>query len=59
MSDLTIVAEPREVVGKKVKGLRRDGLIPAVMYGSSELRHIQVNDRAVRAVFRNEGTASL
>lgn len=59
MSDLTIVAEPREVVGKKVKELRRDGLIPAVMYGSSELRHIQVNDRAVRTVFRNEGTASL
>ena len=29
------------------------------MYGSSDVRHIQVNDRAVRAVFRNEGTSSL
>lgn len=31
--DVTLRAEPRTVVGKKVKALRREGLIPGVVYG--------------------------
>src|SRR5687767_2501667 len=31
--DVTLRAEPRPVVGKKVKALRREGLIPGVVYG--------------------------
>lgn len=33
MADLVLRAEPRTVVGKKVKQLRRDGKIPGVVYG--------------------------
>jgi large subunit ribosomal protein L25 len=33
MDELILRAEPRTVVGKKVKQLRRDGLIPGVVYG--------------------------
>ncbi|MGH2562406.1 MAG: 50S ribosomal protein L25 [Thermomicrobiales bacterium] len=33
MADLMLRAEPRTVVGKKVKQLRRDGKVPGVVYG--------------------------
>lgn len=33
MDEIELQAEPREVLGKKVKGLRRDGKLPAVIYG--------------------------
>lgn len=33
MADLMLRAEPRTVVGKKVKRLRLDGKVPAVVYG--------------------------
>jgi large subunit ribosomal protein L25 len=33
MEEIVIQANHREVIGKKVKGLRRDGMLPAVVYG--------------------------
>ncbi len=33
MDDLVLRAEPRSILGKKVKRLRREGLIPGVVYG--------------------------
>jgi large subunit ribosomal protein L25 len=33
MDGLILMAEPRTVVGKKVKQLRREGLVPGVVYG--------------------------
>ena len=33
MAEIIIKANKREVVGKKVKGLRRAGILPAVIYG--------------------------
>ena len=33
---LTLAAEPRELLGKKVASLRRDGRLPAVVYGHGE-----------------------
>jgi large subunit ribosomal protein L25 len=33
MDQVELVAQPRSVVGKKVKVLRREGLIPLVLYG--------------------------
>lgn len=57
MSELTLVGEPRTVTGKKVKNLRAEGLVPGVVYGKGrESQHIQLNDRALRTVFRNNGT---
>lgn len=39
-----VAAEPRDVVGKKVSSLRRQGILPAVIYGAeTESKPIQVN----------------
>jgi large subunit ribosomal protein L25 len=35
MEEVILKATPREVVGKQVKALRRQGLLPAVLYGRS------------------------
>lgn len=37
MEEIVINANKREVVGKRTKGLRREGILPAVIYG----RHIE------------------
>lgn len=52
---LTLVAEPREVVGKKVNQLRRENLVPAVVYGQREPFNIQMNKFEVRRTFRRNG----
>lgn len=56
---LTIEAEPRSVTGKKVKRLRNDGIIPAVIYGQKEPVNIQLNNRLLRRVLRVAGTSQL
>ena len=53
-----VSAEPREVVGKKVSALRRQGILPAVVYGKDlESRPIQMDahefDVLRRTVARN------
>lgn len=41
-----VSAEPREVIGKKVANLRREGILPAVVYGGGqESRNIQLDAR--------------
>ena len=41
-----VSAEPREVIGKKVANLRREGLLPAVVYGGGqESQNIQLDAR--------------
>jgi large subunit ribosomal protein L25 len=55
----TLVAEPRSVTGKKVKQLRRDGLIPAVIYGQREPVHVQIDNLVLRRVLREAGSTSL
>jgi len=41
-----VSAESREVIGKKVSNLRREGILPAVVYGGSqESRNIQLDAR--------------
>ena len=61
MSDdrLTIDAEPRAVVGKKVKQLRRTGMIPAVIYGINDPVTIQLENKLLRRVLRRAGTTNL
>lgn len=60
MSDrIHITAEPRTVTGKKVKRLRRVGMIPAVIYGRSEPIHIQLENLALRRLLRQAGTTNL
>ncbi len=60
MSDrASMVAEPRAVVGKKVKQLRRNGLIPAVIYGQKEPVNIQIENHLLRRVLRSVGQTNL
>ena len=61
MSDdrLTIDADPRAVVGKKVKQLRREGLVPAVIYGINDPITIQLDNILLRRVLRRAGTTNL
>lgn len=60
MSDrINIVAEPRSVTGKKVKQLRKDGWIPAVIYGQKTPVHVQLENGPLRRALRVAGTSQL
>lgn len=61
MSDdrITIVAEPRTVTGKKVNKLRRQGVVPGVIYGQSDPLNIQMNAKDLRRALRVTGTNQL
>jgi large subunit ribosomal protein L25 len=61
MSDdrLTIDAEPRTVVGKKVKHLRWNGVIPAVIYGINDPVTVQLDNKILRRVLRTAGGTNL
>ena len=61
MSEPTLMAEPRTVVGKKVKRLRKEGKVPAVVYGPtlSETVQVTVNDRAFAKFYHQHGHATL
>jgi large subunit ribosomal protein L25 len=55
-----IEAQKRTITGKKVKRLRREGLIPATVYGKGFAPvSIQVDDRAFNVTFRKSGRTSL
>ncbi|CAN5862898.1 50S ribosomal protein L25/general stress protein Ctc [soil metagenome] len=61
MSEPTLMAEPRSVVGKKVKRLRKEGKVPAVVYGPtlSETVQVTVNDREFAKFYHQHGHATL
>jgi large subunit ribosomal protein L25 len=60
MSDrIVIVAEPREVTGKKVKQLRREGYVPAIIYGQAEPVSIQIETLPLRRALRVAGMTQL
>jgi large subunit ribosomal protein L25 len=56
---VSLVAKPRDVVGKRVGQLRRDGWIPAVIYGQREPITIQLENGPLRRVLRTAGTSGL
>src|SRR6476646_5936440 len=50
----------RTAVGKKVHGLRREGLLPGVVYGyKTEAMPIQVDRRTFEQVYRRAGATTL
>lgn len=61
MSDerLVVAAEPRTITGKKVKQLRRDGIVPAIIYGKNEPDSIQLERKQLRRVLRKTSTSQL
>jgi len=56
---LNIVAEPRDVTGKKVKQLRREGWIPAIIYGQRDPIHIKVESNPLRRALKTAGATHL
>ncbi|MBA2775110.1 MAG: 50S ribosomal protein L25 [Chloroflexia bacterium] len=62
MSDGVILrAEPRDIIGKKVKRLRREGLVPGVVYGPvvSENVSVSVNRRDFEKFFQQNGHSTI
>ncbi len=60
MEQLELVALPRQVVGKKVRFLRRQGLTPAHVFGHGiESQTIQVDAPSLKKLLRLAGTSRL
>lgn len=61
MSDrIVIEAEPREITGKQVNQLRREGQIPGVIYGKkTQQQSVQMEQKALRRALRTAGTTHL
>jgi len=59
--ELILRAEPREIHGKKVKRLRREGLVPGVVYGPvvSETVSVSVNRREFERFFSRNGHSTI
>jgi large subunit ribosomal protein L25 len=56
MEQVELKTQKREVLGKKVKSLRREGLIPAVLYGhETESVPLQVEERELNRVLVQAG----
>jgi len=60
MEKYLLNAEKREVLGKKVKGLRREGKLPAVIYGQEiEPMSITLETKQVHQVLKKVGANTL
>lgn len=57
---MELIAKNREQFGKKVGALRREGFVPAEMYGhGTKNAHIAVEEKAFLKIFRTAGKNSL
>ena len=60
MSELVLQAQTRKVLGKKVHTLRKEGKIPAILYGSKIKTHpLQLDYRTFETVYKQAGESSL
>lgn len=56
MEEITLKAQRRQLVGKKVSQLRRNGLVPAVVYGHrTEPIPLVLDEKALRQILRRVG----
>ncbi len=55
----TLVAESRSVAKEKAKQLRRQGWIPAVVYGQGDNQHVKIENLALSRVLRTSGMTNL
>lgn len=60
-AEVILRAEPRTVLGKKVKRLRREGLVPGVVYGPvlNETVSVSVNRRDFEKFFARNGHSTV
>lgn len=60
MDRVTLKASRREIIGKKVRAMRREGLLPAVLYGRDmEPTPISLNARDASRILASLGSSSL
>jgi large subunit ribosomal protein L25 len=60
MKSIELKTSSRQILGKKVKRLRADGLIPAVLFGAKvPTTHIQVDERDLSKALQDAGATSL
>lgn len=60
MDKVTLTAQKRTIVGKKVKKLRKDGMLPANIYGKKmKSQSIQVGEKDFSAIFTKSGETGL
>ncbi len=60
MDQLILEAEPRTIKGKQVNQLRRQGLVPAVVYGKATApMHVQVPRRPLELALSRAGESTL
>lgn len=58
--EILLYVKPRQVIGKQVRALRRQGWIPLSIYGAHvEARSMQAEERALRSVLTKAGTNRL
>jgi large subunit ribosomal protein L25 len=56
MEEITLSAQPRTVIGKQVRQLRRQGLVPAVVYGhGTEPIPVQIDERTLHHLLLHVG----
>lgn len=58
-SEVTLVAQSREILGKKVKSLRQEKKIPAVVYGQGKAIPIVLNEAEFIDVFEKVGESAI
>lgn len=60
MSDLSLIAEVRQLTGKKIKDLRRQGQIPAVLYGHKiKPQNLMVDANKFEEIYKAAGESTL
>jgi large subunit ribosomal protein L25 len=60
MSDLKLMADPRTLTGRKVNQLRRQGVVPVVVYGAlAEPVNLQVADRELERTLHAGGASQV
>lgn len=60
MKEIELRAQKREVMGKQVKQLRRQGVVPAILYGHrTEPLPLQTEERSLRRVLEQVGSHHL
>ena len=57
---LSLVAKTRKIAGKKVKSLRKEGVLPAVLYGPKiKNENLEVNLKEFEKVYQEAGESTL
>lgn len=60
MGSLTLDVQHRDILGKKVKRLRQQGLLPATIYGKGfEPLAVQIDERTFNTTYRQAGRTAL